>query len=87
MVLVAAWCCSAFATDRDSRVLALYGCLPPDVVTAYFDPVFFTFCSGTFSFQNNQNQPWNFMKQEYKEQQRDSVGTVSAGGCIISAVV
>ena len=40
-----------------------------------------------FFLQINHNQPWNFMQQAYKQQQRDSVGTVSEGGCIISAVV
>ena len=85
-MLLAAACCSTFAPDRDSRVLVLCRCLPPDMVTAYFAPVFFSFCSGIFFFQINQNQPWNFMKQAFKQQQRDSVGTVSEGGCIISAV-
>ena len=53
------------------------------------------FCTGTFCFRSvryfffqiNQNQPWNFLKNAYKQQQRYSVGTISEDGCIISAVV
>ena len=40
-----------------------------------------------FFFLINQNQTWNFMKQAHKQKQRDSVGTVSEGGCIISTGV
>ena len=73
LLLAAACCCNTFAPDRDSRVLALCRCLPPDMVTACFAPVFFSFCSGVL-FQINQNQPCNFMKQAYKQQQRDTIG-------------
>ena len=51
LMLLAAACCSTFAPDRDSRVLVLCRCLPPDMVTAYFAPVFFSFCSGIFFFK------------------------------------
>ena len=52
------------------------------MVKAYFVSALFSVCSDTF-FQINQNQPWNFVKQAWK-QQRYSIGTVSEGGCIIS---
>ena len=51
LILAAACCFSKFAPDRDSRVLvALYRCLPPNMVTAHFAPVFFFYFvqSGTF---------------------------------------
>ena len=46
LILAAACCFSKFAPDRDSRVLvALYRCLPPNMVTAHFAPVFFFYSS------------------------------------------
>ena len=58
----------------------------PDMVTAYFVPVFFSFCWGIFFPKISLNQRRNFMKQALKHQQRDSVETVSEGGCIIAVV-